>query len=257
MSEAAMRHQDLAELVTWMEQQAGEGGADNPGAHEQSLVQRHADAVSQRALTDSTRTAINAYTERLKKEAEDFSTQFLVPLNDLIDNYNRALLSTPGESVRLNASHNVNRTQFDMGMRYGDQLDEALYNTRLPPQIVLSEGQMAANGFSILCAASTAYPWSNWRALLLDDPLQHNDIIHAAAFVDVMRNLVELQRYQLLMSSHDRAEGEFFARKFDAAGLPCTVLALTAPSKNGVRFEPPRYNAAARALMDLKLAQLG
>lgn len=257
MSEAAVRHQDLSELTTWMEQQAGEGAADNPGAHEQRLVQQHADAVTQRALTESARMAVNAYTERLKKEAEDFSTQFLVPLNDLIDNYNRALLSTPGESVRLNASHNVNRTQFDMGMRYGDQLDEALYNTKLPPQIVLSEGQMAANGFSILCAASTAYPWSNWRALLLDDPLQHNDIIHAAAFVDVMRNLVELQHYQLLMSSHDRAEGEFFARKFDAAGLPCTVLALTAPSKDGVRFEPPRYNAAARALMNLESAQLG
>jgi len=39
--------------------------------------------------------AVNAYAERLKKEAEDFSTQFLVPLNDLIDDYNRALLSTP------------------------------------------------------------------------------------------------------------------------------------------------------------------
>jgi hypothetical protein len=178
-------------------------------------------------------------------------------LNDLIDDYNRALLNTPGESIRFNAAHNVDRTKFDMGLRYRDQLDEVLYNTTLPPQIVLSEGQMAANGFSILCAASTAYPWSNWRALLLDDPLQHNDIIHAAAFVDVMRNLVELREYQLIMSSHDRAEGEFIARKFDAARLPCTVVTLTAPSKDGVKFDPPRYNASARAVIAHELAQSG
>ena len=180
-----------------------------------------------------------------------------MPLNDLIDDYNKALLSNPGESIRFNAVHNVDRTRFDMSLRYRDQLDEVLYNTSLPPQVVLSEGQMAANGFSILCAASTAYPWSTWRALLLDDPLQHNDIIHAAAFVDVMRNLVELKRYQLIMSSHDRAEGEFFARKFDAAGLPCTVIALTAPSRDGVKSEPPRYNTAARALMSQEFAQHG
>jgi len=78
---------------------------------------------------------------------------------------------------------------------------------------------MAANEFSILCAVSTAYRWSRWRALLLDDPLQHNDIIHTAAFVDVMRNLVEEEKYQLVMSSHDRAESDFIGRKFDAGAL--------------------------------------
>ena len=169
-----------------------------------------------------------------------------MPLNDLINDYNKALLTTPGEGSDPNAVHNVDRTRFDMGLRYNDPLDEALYNTDISPHLVLSEGQLAANGFSILCAASTAYPWSRWRALLLDDPLQHNDIIHAAAFVDVMRNLVELQGYQLIMSSHDCAEGAFIERKFDAAGLPCTVVTLTAPSKEGVKFESPTQFSSPR-----------
>jgi len=65
-----------------------------------------------------------------------------------------------------------------MHLRYADDIDNQIYNRRLTPQLVLSEGQMSANGFSILCAASSAYPWSDWRALLLDDPLQHNDVIH-------------------------------------------------------------------------------
>ncbi|MGE8588295.1 MAG: hypothetical protein ACN6OD_02685 [Alcaligenes sp.] len=151
--------------------------------------------------------------------------------------------------MQFNAEHTVERTSLAMQLRQPDAIDGAQYKTTLPPQLVLSEGQMAANGFSILCAASTAYRWSRWRALLLDDPLQHNDIIHAAAFVDVMRNLVEFEDYQLIMSSHKREEGEFIARKFDAANLPCTVVELVGASKDGVRVAPPRHNAAARRLL--------
>jgi len=254
---AAIQHQELADLVRLMEQEGGEGSADQPDLYEAQLQSKLSEVMAALKRTDATRSAINAFSDRLKKEAEDFSIQFLAPLNDLIDDFNRALLSSPGESIRFNAAHHVDTTRFDMRLTFRDRLDEALYNTELPPQIVLSEGQLAANGFSILCAASTAYPWSRWRALLLDDPLQHNDIIHAAAFVDVMRNLVELEGYQLIVSSHDRSEGEFFARKFDAAGLPCTIVALSAPSKNGVRFEAPRHNAPARAHMREALTQSG
>jgi ABC-type nitrate/sulfonate/bicarbonate transport system ATPase subunit len=84
---------------------------------------------------------------------------------------------------------------------------------------------------------------------LLDDPLHHNDIIHAAAFVDLMRNLVERKGHQLLMSSHERNEAEFISRKFDPAGIPCSVLELTAPSRTGVNYMPIRYNEAAKAIM--------
>ena len=49
----------------------------------------------------------------------------------------------------------------------------------------------------------------------------------------------------MIMSSHDRGEAEFIRRKFDAAGLPCSLIALTAPSKTGVRYLPPDHNRAA------------
>jgi hypothetical protein len=232
-----------------MEKQGGDGAAANPVPYAQQLQNQLLAAREALRLTTATRDAVAAYGDQLKADAESFSTQFLLPLNDLIDAFNRALLSTPGATVQFAAEHTVERTSLAMQLRYADPVDNAQYRTKLPPQLVLSEGQMAANGFSILCAASTAYRWSRWRALLLDDPLQHNDIIHAAAFVDVMRNLVELEGYQLLMSSHKRDEGEFIARKFDAAGLPCTVIELVGASKDGVRIAPPRHNAEARRLL--------
>jgi DNA repair exonuclease SbcCD ATPase subunit len=247
--EASLAHDQLRVLITAMDKQGGAGAADNTAAHEQTLLARLTTAREALRLTGATRDAVVAYGEQLKAEAESFSTRFLLPLNDLIDSFNRALLSTPGETVQFNAAHTVERTALGMQLRYADPIENARYRTQLPPQLVLSEGQMAANGFSILCAASRAYRWSRWRALLLDDPLQHNDIIHAAAFVDVMRNMVELQGYQLIMSTHNLDEGEFISRKFDAAGLPCTVVELVGASKEGVLVSAPRYNAAARILL--------
>ena len=253
--EVAARAQELTDLISQMNARGGEGAATAPEDHDATLVANVETARQALALTQTTHTAVEAFANKLREESRSFSTQFLTPLNDLIDDFNEALLSTPGETVQLNAAYHKDRTEFGMGLHYRDPLDDALYDTQLPPQVVLSEGQLAANGFSILCAASTAYPWSRWRALLMDDPLQHNDIIHAAAFVDLMRNLVELQRYQLIMSSHDRGEAEFIRRKFDAAGLPCTVINLTAPSKAGVRYLPPEHNGPARNALAAELAQ--
>lgn len=254
--EAFLAQNELRALLGKMDEQGGEGAAENPLLHTQQLQGQLQAARDALLLTTATRDAVVAYGDQLKAEAESFSTQFLLPLNDLIDGFNRALLSTPGATVQFSAEHTVERTSLAMQLRYADEVDNPQYRTTLPPQLVLSEGQMAANGFSILCAASTAYPWSRWRALLLDDPLQHNDIIHAAAFVDVMRNLVEFEGYQLIMSSHKRDEGEFIARKFDAAGLPCTVVELIGASKDGVRFAPPRHNAAAHRLLAEPMARL-
>lgn len=243
---------DRKELVALEERLAKTSSAEtpvDPTTYEKELSSRLGERRAALRATTATQKAVNAYTVELKKRADRFSAAFLEPLNGLIDDFNRTLLSTPGETVQFSADAAVNRTDLGMRLRYADDVDNSRYDTGLAPQLVLSEGQLAANGFSILCAASVAYRWSNWRALLLDDPLQHNDIIHAAAFADVMRNLVEYQGYQLLMSSHDRAEGEFLFRKFDAAGLPCTMVTLTAPSRDGVLSEPPRHNSAATRLL--------
>ncbi|QNE05078.1 AAA family ATPase [Croceicoccus marinus] len=253
--EALVRSRDLQELTAQMQKVGGAEAADAPERHAQSLHDRLEVARQKLHTSEEAHMAVSGLADRLQEEARNFSTQFLTPLNGLIDDFNEALLSTPGESVHLSAAHHKDRTQFDMGLRYRDEIDDILFDTNLPPSVVLSEGQLAANGFSILCSASTAYPWSRWRALLMDDPLQHNDIIHAAAFVDLMRNLVELQKYQLIMSSHDRGEAEFIRRKFDAAGLPCSVVTLTAPSRSWVRYLAPEYNSAAEEILAQRLAQ--
>jgi DNA repair exonuclease SbcCD ATPase subunit len=249
-NEDALLQTEMDEITASMRLAGGDDGVGDPAAYLTIIKAKHDAAKASVKLTTAARNAVKRYSEDLQAQANDFSSRVLDPLNTVIDDFNEAMLSTPGESIQFKADTRVDATTFGMGLRYREKVENAIESKRdLPPQLVLSEGQLAANGFSILCAASTAYTWSRWRALLLDDPLQHNDIIHTAAFVDVMRNMVELNRYQLIMSSHDRGESDFIARKFDAAGLPCTTVLLTAPSDKGVVWMPAQQNQAAMRIL--------
>ena len=249
-NEDTLLQSEIDEIVASMQAAGGSDGVRDPTAYLAALKVKLEAARAAVKLTTTARNAVKRYSEDLQKQADDFSARVLDPLNTVIDDFNEAMLSTPGESIQFKADTRVDATSFGMALRYREKVDNAIETKKdLPPQVVLSEGQLAANGFSILCAASTAYPWSRWRALLLDDPLQHNDIIHTAAFVDVMRNMVELNGYQLIMSSHDRGESEFIARKFDAAGLPCSTVLLTAPSDKGVVWNAPEHNRAATRIL--------
>lgn len=249
-NENTLLQTEIDEITAALRLAGGDQGAGDPAAHLAYLKSKLDAANATVKLTTAARSAVRRYSEDLQAQADDFSARVLDPLNTVIDDFNEAMLSTPGESIQFKADTRVDATTFGMALRYREKVDNAIEAVKdLPPQLVLSEGQLAANGFSILCAASTAYPWSRWRALLLDDPLQHNDIIHTAAFADVMRNMVELNGYQLIMSSHDRGESDFIARKFDAAGLPCTTVMLTAPSDKGVVWVEPEQNSAARRIL--------
>lgn len=237
--------EELDNLRGMVSAQIGTGSVETTRANMEAAV---AAARSHASRIQVAREAIHRLAERLQDEADSFSDQFLRPLNELIGAFNDALLTSPGTSVFFNADYFADRTEFSARIRRRAQDGGSSEIRNLNPQLILSEGQLAANGFSILCSASVSYPWSRWRALLLDDPLQHNDVIHSAAFTDVMRNLVELEGYQVLMSSHDRAETEFVERKFSAAGLPCTVVQLISAAPGGVSYEV-RNNAAASEII--------
>jgi DNA repair exonuclease SbcCD ATPase subunit len=239
---------ELDEVIASMKSVAGEEA--NSEQYVKKLKEDLAAATASAQRTSEAQRAVNSFARTLKSNVEEYSAQVLTPLNDVISDFNEAMLSSPGQSIQFSTTHRVDTTTFGMSLqqRARLQINQAASGS-IAPQLTLSEGQLAANGFSILCAASTRYQWSRWRALLLDDPLQHNDIIHTSAFIDVMRNLVEFSGYQLIMSTHDKAESDFIARKFDAAGLPCTRISLTGPSSKGVLFDGPIYNSAAEAII--------
>lgn len=93
----------------------------------------------------------------------------------------------------------------------------------------LSEGQMAGVSLAVLLAMATTFRWSRWPALILDDPTQHNDLIHATNLIEVLRTLVLTEGFQVFMSTHDREFAEFVQKKFKNAMIPGTLLRFRDP----------------------------
>ena len=166
----------------------------------------------------------------IAEAAQEFSTDYLKPLDALSNQINQAILCDPRVGVGLH----VNKKKIEQSASLAGELPASL--GKVDPRLVHSEGQMAALAVSMLCAASLTYPWSRWRALVLDDPLQHNDAIHAAAFADLIGNLVQHKGYQVLLSTHDLAQAEFLRRKFEARHIPCAGLDLLGRGKEGVEW---------------------
>ncbi len=87
-----------------------------------------------------------------------------------------------------------------------------------------SEGQLAALQISAMITASVLLPWSRWPALLLDDPLQHADVIKVGAFADLIRGLCEDKGHQVILTTHDHVQADFIAAKFSAAKLGAKIV---------------------------------
>lgn len=193
----------------------------------QILTIQSAWAQKTTAIMQAKSIAQKSYGE-VTKAVEAFNREYLKPLNKLMNKLNRAILSEPDIGLDLRVGKKkVEQTAIKSP-------DAPAHVTKLDPQLVHSEGQMAALAVSMLCAASLTFPWSRWSCLILDDPLQHNDVIHTAAFADMLCNLIRAKGYQVFLSTHDLAQAEFLRRKFSAASVPCTTVHLLGRGLTGI-----------------------
>jgi exonuclease SbcC len=87
-----------------------------------------------------------------------------------------------------------------------------------------------------MLAMTKKYQWTSWKALLLDDPTQHHDLVHASSVYDVLRDYILDFDYQVLMSTHDSTQADFFQRKLDNEGIESKIYRLVT-RKEGVMAE--------------------
>lgn len=170
--------------------------------------------------------------------ANKFSTSALEPLSASVSDFNRVISPFPYEFKLV---PHITATRASTRARV--TVPSVLTNDSIErdPEWWLSEGQMSAMGLSVLLAASTVYRWSRWRALLLDDPLQNTDLIHAAAFGDVIRGLMCDEGYQVIVSTHNHDEADFLIRKCRRANLPVRKVELLSLGPEGVRYRTREY----------------
>ncbi|SDE65027.1 exonuclease SbcC [Mucilaginibacter pineti] len=98
---------------------------------------------------------------------------------------------------------------------------------------VASEAQITDLQLTFLLAMAHKYHWTPWKTLLLDDPTQHHDLVHASAVFDLLRDFVADYDFQIIMATHDPVQAKFFMRKLENDGIPVNIITLGA-AENGV-----------------------
>jgi len=199
----------------------------------QMLEKRAAEARGELELTQAARERIDAVGSQLQERAESFADEVLVPLNATIQRFARTLMTWADASIIYRAEHHVTRSELRPGI-IRNEADGSVTQLEMNPNLYFSEGQLSALSVAALLAASTTFGWSRWRGLLLDDPLQHNDVIHASAFMDLLRQIVRELKYQVILSTHDSSEADFLGRKCRSAGIPYYVHELVPQGEAGL-----------------------
>lgn len=82
----------------------------------------------------------------------------------------------------------------------------------LNPQFVFSSGQRRAAGLAFLLSVHLARPWTSWRTLLMDDPVQHIDDFRALHLIEVLAAL-RLGGRQVVCAVEDEALAELLCRR--------------------------------------------
>lgn len=170
----------------------------------------------------------------LQNAMESFGAEVIRPLDELNLAYQRALSCFPDLRVRLGST--ISRKDSELDLSLTQRVGSEMVPFGASASQFLSEGQLSALSVSLMLSLSVAYPWSRWPALVLDDPLQHNDIIHGAAFIDIIVAMVKERSYQVLLTTHDLELADFVRRKLVASDTRCVTCVLTGPGADGVEY---------------------
>ncbi len=154
-----------------------------------------------------------------------YSEKVLRPLEALAQRFLLAISASPELSLDADALARHARGQLQVDIQGAT-----------PAAFHPSEGYGASLGVASLLSMSTAYRWSRWPALLLDAPLRHHDLIHPAAFIEVLRNLVRDQKYQVVFSTRDEKLAEDMRRKMVVAGIECVTCRYSGLGPTGVLY---------------------
>jgi exonuclease SbcC len=108
-----------------------------------------------------------------------------------------------------------------------------LGNKAVPVPDIASEAQLTDLQLTFLLSMAMSHQWSPWKALLLDDPTQHHDLVHASAVFDLLRDYIVDHGFQVVIATHDALQARYFLRKLQNDGIEAKIWTLV-PTENGV-----------------------
>jgi len=169
--------------------------------------------------------SINANSDILNTLSREISSE-IGSLHDrlqLINPYWKKLLS------RTVVDRRFSETQLNSYSHYKKQhasVNLEIHGNGVPVSDIASEAQLTDLQLTFLLSMAHKYQWSDWKGLLLDDPTQHHDLVHAAGVFDLLRDYILDHDFQILMTTHDPVQAKFFSRKLQNEGIPVKVWGL-------------------------------
>lgn len=124
-----------------------------------------------------------------------------------------------------------------------------LHGSSVPVPAIASEAQLTDLQLTFLLSMALDHPWSSWRGLLLDDPTQHHDMVHAAAVFDVLRDYIVDHGFQVVIATHDALQARYFMRKLQNDGIEARIWSLV-PTPEGVTAVETQWPAKSQLSVD-------
>ncbi|WP_053115699.1 AAA family ATPase [Winslowiella iniecta] len=109
-----------------------------------------------------------------------------------------------------------------------------LHGESVPVPAIASEAQLTDLQLTFLLSMALEHQWSSWRCLLLDDPTQHHDLVHAASVFDLLRDYIVDHGFQVVIATHDALQARYFMRKLQNDGIDARLWSLI-PTPEGVK----------------------
>jgi len=140
----------------------------------------------------------------------------------------RVVVNPRFSEITLDSYSYQNKNQADVKV--------TLHDDKVKVVEVASESQITDLQLTFMLSMAQTYSWTPWKALLLDDPTQHHDLVHAAGVFDLLRDSIIDNKFQVLLGTHDSIQARFFQRKLQNDGVPVRLWNLLV-DENGVKAE--------------------
>ncbi|MNQ87748.1 hypothetical protein D3C85_1029870 [compost metagenome] len=215
-------HMEIETLQQEIDQIRGRSTEDDYHSNAKVRLKLHQDKLSK---IDRVRTALNGFSEKLGLEIESIQDKIsdVVPLWRTL--LNRIVREPRFGKTDLSYYSERNRAKAKVHINLGPH--------EVSVASVASEAQMTDIQLSFLLSMSLTHGWSPWKALLLDDPTQHHDLVHAASVFDLLRDFISDHGYQIVIATHEASQARFFLRKLLNDGIEAKIINLQS-SDDGV-----------------------
>jgi hypothetical protein len=147
--------------------------------------------------------------------------------------------------VRETRFHEASLKFFTSYNKERAEVSVPLGNKSAPVPDVASEAQLTDLQLTFLLSMAMSHQWSPWKALLLDDPTQHHDLVHASAVFDLLRDYIVDHGFQVVIATHDALQARYFLRKLQNDGIEAKIWSLV-PTDNGVTAEEGQWRQRVR-----------